>query len=143
MALSMPVMAVAAVVVIALFWWYRRQRSDDAFNGIMSRHRETARICSRAELVDGRNHIPVALTLDPSQIYYENPDLDASLDIAQIDEVEYASDLLTGGISNGAVLRLRAHGRAIEFVLDMPSAEKWSRLLPPHRMNESGVVHAV
>jgi hypothetical protein len=143
MTLSLPVAALALVAVAALIWWYRRQRNDDALNGFMSKHRDTARICSRAELVDGRNHIPVALTLEPEQIYYENSDLDASLDIDHIDEVEYASDLLTGGISNGAVLRLRAHGRAIEFVLDMPSAEKWARLLPPHRMNEAGAVHAI
>lgn len=65
------------------------------------------------------------------------------LDIDQIDEVEYGSDLLTGGIASGAVLRLRAHGRAIEFVLDLATANKWSELLPPHRMDQIGHVHAV
>ncbi len=140
---SMPLAVVALVVVVALAWWYRRQRTDDALNGIMSRHRDTAKICSRAELVDGRNHIPVALTLEQSQIYYENSDMDAALDIDHIDEVEYASDLVTGGIASGAVLRLRAHGRAIEFVMDMTAAEKWSRLLPPHRLNDAGAVQAI
>jgi len=41
------------------------------------------------------------------------------------------------------VLRLRAHGRAIEFILDMATARRWSELLPPHRLNEAGHVHAV
>jgi len=132
----------AAAALVALVWWYRRERANDVFKGIMSRHRD-ARICSKAELVDGRNHIPVALTLEQSQIYYQNADLDATVDIDHIEEVEYASDLLTGGISSGAVLRLRAHGRAMEFVLDFSSAEKWAQLLPPHRMGEAGIVHAV
>jgi len=132
----------ATAALVALVWWYRRERANDAFKGILSRHRE-AKICSKAEFVDGRNHIPVALTLEQSQIYYENADLDATLDIDHIEEVEYASDLLTGGISSGAVLRLRAHGRAIEFVLDFASAEKWARLLPPHRMGEAVVASAV
>jgi hypothetical protein len=126
-----------------LFWWYRRSRVNDGFNLILTRHRPTAKVSSRAELVDGRNHIPVALTLEQQHIYYQNSDLDATLDIDQIDEVEYSSDLLTGGIATGAVLRLRAHGRAIEFVLDMATARRWSELLPPHRMDQIGTVHAV
>jgi hypothetical protein len=135
------ILGVAALA--ALVWWYRRSRVNDAFEIILSRHRSTAKVSSRAELVDGRNHIPVALTLEQLAIYYENTDLDAMLDIDQIDEVEYGSDLLTGGIATGAVLRLRAHGRAIEFVLDMATARRWSELLPPHRMDQIGTVHAV
>jgi hypothetical protein len=135
------ILGVAALAV--LVWWYRRSRVNDAFEVILSRHRQTAKVSSRAELVDGRNHIPVALTLEQLSIYYENSDLDAMLDIDQIDEVEYGSDLLTGGIATGAVLRLRAHGRAIEFVLDMATARRWSELLPPHRMDQIGTVHAV
>jgi hypothetical protein len=100
-------------------------------------------IVSHAQLIDGRNHIPVALTLEPQQISYGNRDLDGSIDIGQIDEVEYGSDLVTGGIADGAVLRLRSHGRAIEFVLGMVDAEEWSHRLPPHRSNEAGHVHAV
>lgn len=126
-----------------MLWWFRRNRDNGNLENIMTRHRPTARICSRAELVDGRNHIPVALTLEPWHIFYENVDLEAALELERIDEVEYASDLLTGGISSGAVLRLRSHGRAVEFILDFASAERWSKLLPPHRMDEPGRVHAV
>jgi len=143
MAPNFLLVALGVPVLAALVWWYRRSRLNDSFETILLRHRPTAKVSSRAELVDGRNHIPVALTLEQLAIYYENPDLDAMLDIDQIDEVEYGSDLLTGGIASGAVLRLRAHGRAIEFVLDMATADKWSALLPPHRMDQIGHVHAV
>jgi len=143
MAPNFLLIALGVPAIAALVWWYRRSRVNDSFESILLRHRPTAKVSSRAELVDGRNHIPVALTLEQLAIYYENPDLDAMLDIDQIDEVEYGSDLLTGGIASGAVLRLRAHGRAIEFVLDMATASKWSKLLPPHRMDQIGHVHAV
>jgi len=96
--------------------------------------RPESAIVSHAQLIDGRNHIAVALTLESRQIVYGNADIEESIDIVQIDEVEYGSDLVTGGIADGAVLRLRSHGRAIEFVIDMASAERWSSLLPPHRI---------
>ena len=139
--------ALGVPALAALFWWYRRSRVNDGFDLILTRHRPTAKVSSRAELVDAMNapskHALIALTLEQQHIYYQNSDLDATLDIDQIDEVEYSSDLLTGGIATGAVLRLRAHGRAIEFVLDMASARRWSELLPPHRMDQIGTVHAV
>lgn len=140
---NVALLLIAAVALVGLVLWFRRLHENASFDGIMLRRRATAKISSRAELVDGRNHIPVALTLEQAQICYENVDMNASLDIAEIDEVEYGSDLLTGGIAKGAVLRVRAHGRAIEFVLDMPTAEKWSHLLPPHRIDQLGHVHAV
>lgn len=143
MTMSTALLLAAIVAVVGLVIWYRRSRDNDRFAGIVARHRETAKISSHAELIDGRNHIPVALTLEQEQICYENEDIDAKLDISMIDEVEYASDLLTGTTANGSVLRLRAHGRAVEFVLDKVSAEKWSHLLPPHRIDEAGSVHAV
>ena len=34
-------------------------------------------------------------------------------------------------------------GRFGTFVLDMATARKWSELLPPHRLDEIGTVHAV
>lgn len=137
------IVLVAIVGVIGLVWWYRRWREDAGFKAVLAERRKTATICSRAQLIDGANHIPVALTLEQQQISYQNSDLDATIDVNQIDEVEYSSDLVTGGKADGSVLRLRAHGRAIEFVLDQKSAEEWSQHLPPHRMNEAGVVHAV
>ncbi|HEY5611314.1 MAG TPA: hypothetical protein VIL97_08920 [Thermoanaerobaculia bacterium] len=133
--------AVAGVTTLVIY--LRRSVSGHEFDALLAQRGATATICTRAELIDGRNHIPVALALRSSEVSYENPDLHGSLDIARIDEVEYASDLMTGGIATGAVLRLRSHGRAFEFILDLASAEKWSRQLPPHRMGEPGTVHAI
>ena len=138
--LSAGLVALALIAVVVLVWLERRRREDDRF--AVAQHRAGATLVSHAHLIDGRNHIPVALTLDPLQILYGNADLEGSIDIVQIDEVEYGSDLVTGGIAEGAVMRLRSHGRAIEFVLDMAAAAKWSSLLPPHRVNEPGSVHA-
>ena len=136
-------MLAALIATAALMWWYTRLRVNDGMTAIMTRRGATAMLASRAHLIDGANHIPVALSLDPSRVTYENADLDASIDLHQIDEVEYGSDLVTGGIAKGAVLRLRSHGRAFEFVMDVASAERWSQHLPPHRMNEAGHVEAV
>lgn len=124
--------ALAVIGAITVVWMIHRRR-DEALFAIASA-RPDARLVSHAHLIDGRNHIPVALTLAPLQILYGNADLDATIELKQIDEVEYGSDLVTGGIAEGAVLRLRSHGRATEFILDMASADRWSTLLPPHRM---------
>ena len=125
--------ALAITAVIALAWSIHRRRDEARFAA--ATRRPDAVLVSHAQLIDGHNHIPVALTLGRQQIIYGNAGLEGFIDIVQIDEVEYGSDLVTGGIADGAVLRLRAHGRAIEFVLDMASAGRWSALLPPHRMS--------
>jgi hypothetical protein len=122
----------AAIGVAAIAWSIHRRHDDDRFAAAVAR--PDAKLVSHAHLIDGRNHIPVALTLGSREIRYGNADLDAAIDIVQIDEVEYGSDLVTGGIADGAVLRLRSHGRAIEFVLDMVAADKWALMLPPHRL---------
>lgn len=141
---SFVIIVAALAAVIALTLWYLRSRQQDQFGLLIAKRRATATIVSPAHLIDGSNHIPVALALEKQQISYENSDLDATLDLDQIDEVEYGSDLVNGGTANkGSVLRLRAHGRAIEFLLDTVSAEQWSLRLPPHRMNEAGAVRAV
>jgi hypothetical protein len=134
--------SVSVLAVIALTMWYTRLRAQDRMAAILAT-RGDAMIASAAQLIDGANHIPVALSLDVLTISYTNADLDASIDVQQIDEVEYGSDLVTGGIAHGAVLRLRSHGRAFEFVLDSAAAARWSHRLPPHRMNEGGSVHVV
>lgn len=124
--------ALAIILVAAVVWMIHHRRDEARFAAAAAR--PGAMIVSHAQLIDGRNHIPVALTLGRQQILYGNADLDASIDIVQIDEVEYGSDLVSGGIADGAVLRLRSHGRATEFILDMAAANRWSALLPPHRM---------
>jgi hypothetical protein len=123
---------IALVAAGVLVWWLMRLRQNDAVDAILKSESAPGRLCTRAHLIDGGNHIAVALALDPQQISYRNGDFAATVDIDKIDEIEYGSDLVTGGIADGAVLRLRAHGRAIEFVLDVATAERWSQQLPPH-----------
>ena len=138
--ISLFILLAAALTVL---WWVRtRSRATNQYAAVLARHGSDAMISSHASLANGGRHIPVALTLEPARLFYENADLQATVDIDQIDEVEYTSDLLTGDIATGAVLRLRAHGRSLEFILDVSAAEKWSRFLPPHRMDQPGKVHA-
>src|SRR5438105_1220434 len=95
------IVPLAAIAVFGLVWWYRRSRVDDALNDLMTQHPD-ASIRTRAHLINGGNHFAVALTLEPQQITYQNADIDGSIVISEIDEVEYGSDLVTGGIADGA-----------------------------------------
>ena len=123
---------VGVIAVGALFWGFRAARARDSFAELIQRRKATATISSMAELVDGGNHIPVALTLEKTQIFYESNFLQAKLEIARLDEVEYDSEQGTGK----NILRLRAHGQTFQFVLDAPSARDWAALLPAHRFGE-------
>jgi len=136
------IISAALAAITALVWWFYRSRENDRFDVFMQPVPATG-IRSRAQWIDGANHVRVALSLQSEKISYQNSDVDGSIDLRDVDEVEYGSDLMTGGIANGAVLRLRSHGRAIEFVMDVASADQWSQHLPPHRMNESGRVQAI
>src|SRR5947207_2186472 len=89
---------VGLVVLPALIWLFLRTRSNDLLEEKMARRRGSARLVSRADLVEGRDRIPVALALTNDSICYENPDLDASLDLLQIDEVEYDNETATGQV---------------------------------------------
>ena len=126
------IVAGAAAGVAALLWWSTRLRSGERA-AVATVRTLSAALVSPAMLIDGAHDIPVALSLNGGRVRYESADRDASFDVHDIDEVEYASDLMTGSIAGGAMLRLRSHGRAFEFALDMAAAERWSRRLPPHR----------
>ena len=120
----------------ALFFLAWSLRGEYVRQGLARRIRGrkmTARISSLAQLVDGGNHIPVALTLEPSQIFYESAALQARLDIARIDEVEYDSEQATGK----NILRIRAHGQSLEFVIAPSAAAEWATLLPAHRFGDT------
>jgi len=135
---------VGIFAIAALVWFYFRQHSMDQLSAIENRRKPDAKIIERADYVEGMQHIPVVLSVTDSAIFYENVDLQAQLDLARIDEVEYADELMTGAAvaAHGRVLRLRSHGHTIEFVVPRGSAEKWSTVLPVHRMGEPGTVHS-
>jgi hypothetical protein len=136
--------AVGIIALAALVWLFLRTWNSDQLDEIVNKHRPTAKLSTKADFVEGMNHIPVALSLEGSDLLYENPDLQAKLEIARIDEVEYVSELATGSaVDTGKVLRVRSHGHAFEFILDPQSAARWSAALPPHRFDDASQANAV
>src|SRR5712691_2718676 len=133
---------VGLVALAALIWLYLRMRSKDLIDEMMAKRRLSSRLVSRADFVEGLERIPVALALTDDAICYENPDLDASLDLRQIDEIEYDDETSTGQVLDGKALRLRSHGHTFEFVLDPDSTGKWKAMLPGRRIGQ-GTAHAV
>ncbi len=135
-------LSIAAAVAVAVLGWnlYRRFGTDRiaAFN---ERRRAGSKIVSRGEFVDGNRHLDVALALTQSTLFYENADMEASIDLQWVREVEYATELATGAaISDGKVLRLRSHSQTFEFVLPREHVTRWHMLLPPRRVREQLLV---
>lgn len=134
---------VGVVVLVALVYLFLRIRSKDLLDEYIKRRSATSRVCTRADFVEGLERIPVALALTDDTIYYENPDLQASLELKRIDEVEYDDETATGQSVGGKVLRLRSHGHTFEFVMDANTARLWQTALPPHRLDEGPAVQAM
>jgi hypothetical protein len=131
--LATMLVVLGAVAVLALAWGFRVVYLREGFARLIRRRKMNARISSMAQLIEAGNRIPVALTLERSQIFYESAALHAWLEIANLDEVEYDSEQGTGK----NILRLRAHGQSLEFVLDLAAAREWAALLPPHRFGDA------
>ena len=90
---------------------------------------------SRGEFVDGNRHLAVALALTDQAFYYENGDMQASLERHWIQEIEYDDELATSqSIGSGTVLRLRCFSQTFEFVLPPDTVRQWKIFLPPHRL---------
>jgi hypothetical protein len=117
-------------------------RSRDLLDQMMAKRRPSARLVCRADFVEGLERIPVALALTTEMISYENPDLDAKLELKHIEEVEYDDETATGQSVDGRALRLRSHGHTFEFVLDPNTARQWESTLPPKHMDQ-GTARAV
>jgi hypothetical protein len=123
------------VVLAALLWLFIRTRSQDKLTEMMAKRKASSKIVNRAEYVEGLERIPVAMALAENTLYYENPDLQASFDLVNVEEIEYDSDLSTGhALEHGRrVLRLRAHGRTFEFLMEPADSKQWESLLPQRR----------
>jgi len=138
---QLETITVIGVVVLAiLIWLYFRLRSNDHVEEVLAKQKASARVCSRACLVEGMEQIPVALVLTAESINYENRDLQASIDLSVIEEVEYDDETATGHTIAGKVLRLRAHNHVFEFTLDLPAAKQWEAALPPRRIDRAKAV---
>jgi len=127
---------VGIVLLVALIWVLVRMRMRDQLDELMAKRRGSCRIVSRADFLEGMEKIPVSLALDDDTLHYENADLQATLELQHVDEVEYDDETATGHSVVGKALRLRAHGHAFEFVLDQATARQWEQLLPARRVDQ-------
>lgn len=126
---------IAGVVVAALLGWnLARRLAADGIGRLKDRRRASSRLVSSAEFIDGVRHVPVSLALNHLALYYENADMQASLDLEWIQEVEYDDELVTGrSIRRGKVLRLRCYSQVFEFILPVGVLQKWQAELPARR----------
>src|ERR1051325_7839528 len=131
---------VGAVVLVALLVIFLRVRAQDQLEAIINQKKSSSRLVTRAQFVEGLERIPVALSLASDAVNYENPDLQASLSLDVIDEIEYDDETATGHTVVGKTLRLRSHGHTFEFILDSATARQWSELLAPRTFDQARAV---
>jgi hypothetical protein len=125
---------VAVVAVGFLGWNLYRRFGADRIQSLNDKRRATSRIVGRGEFVDGNRHLDVALAVTQSTFFYENADMQASLDLDWIREIEYDTELSTGTMpATGKVLRLRSNSQTFEFVLPNDVVARWHMMLPPRR----------
>ena len=93
--------SVAAIVVVSLLGWnlYRRF-GVDRIQALNEKRRASSRFVGRGEFVDGNRHLDVALALTQDTFYYENGDMEGSLDLQWLREIEYDTELATGTVSS-------------------------------------------
>jgi hypothetical protein len=128
-------LTLAAVAGASFLGWnlYRKFGTDRILE-LNEKRRAGSRLVSRGEFVDGNRHLDVALAVTQDTFFYENSDMQASLDLQWIREVEYDSELATGTeIVAGKVLRLRSGSQTFEFVLPADVVDRWHMTLPPRR----------
>lgn len=141
----MTYLSIAAFIAVAILGWnlYRRLGTDRIaqFN---DKRRATSRMVSPAEFVDGDRHLPVALAVTQSMFFYENSDMQASLDLQWVREIEYDTQLATGlAVDGGKVLRLRCFSQVFEFVIANDVVARWHMMMPPRRAIESAIAAPV
>jgi hypothetical protein len=128
-------LSLAGGVAVAVLGWnlYRRFGTDRiaVFN---DRRRGTSRMVGGGEFVDGNRHLDVALAVTQSTFFYENADMQASLELQWLREIEYDTELATGSaVPGGKVLRLRSDSQTFEFVVPNDTVARWHMMLPPRR----------
>lgn len=133
--IASTVLIVVAVVLVVV---YLKMRQRDQLDVFLKKRQATSKLVSRADYMEGMERIPVVVALTGDTFYYENPDLEASFELARVDEIEYDDELATGKNmpETCRVLRLRSHGAAFEFLLEKAEAAKWAAALPARRIGE-------
>lgn len=128
----------AAAVIAVLCWILFRHISASRIEALAVRRRPTSRIVSGGEYVDGNRRLKVVLALTNTDVFYENADMSASLDLRWVSEIEYDSRLATGhDVPEGTVLRIRCFSQVFEFLLPVDAVQRWRTMLPPRRHMEA------
>jgi hypothetical protein len=135
----MALLSIAAgVVVVFLAWNLIRRLGGDRIGALMEKRRATSRFVCRGELVDGSRHLDVALAVTQSTLFYENANMQASIDLQWVREIEYDTALATGSTPPaGKVLRLRSNSQMLEFVVAADVMPRWHLMLPPRRAGKA------
>jgi len=137
------VSVVALVVIVVLAWNLYQRVGASRLDAIANKRRSSSRTVTSGEFVDGNRHLKVALALTSTDLYYENADMKAYLDLRWVQEVEYDTCLATGHeITDGKVLRIRCYSQVFEFVLPGKVVPTWYLMLPPRRAIEMPAVIA-
>ena len=129
----LPWLSLVAVVIVGLLGWNLYGRFGvDRIEALNEKRRPTSRLVGRGELIDGNRHLEVALAVTQSTFFYENADMQASIDLQWVREIEYDTELGTGTVPpTGKVLRLRSNSQTFEFVLPNDAVPRWHLMLPP------------
>lgn len=125
----LSMLAVVTVAVLGLIFY--RQIAGGRLARLNDRRRTSSRLVSTGTFFDGNRHMPVALAMTESTFFYENSDMEASLDLDRVREIEYDTELATGlAVASGKVLRLRSDSQSFEFVLRPDAVALWQAALP-------------
>ena len=121
-------------VIVVLSWNLYRRLGSDRITEFIEKRRSTSRMVGQGEFVDGNRHLTVALSVTQDTFFYENSDMQASIDLQWVREIEYDTELATGTVpATGKVLRLRSNSQTFEFVLPNDLVARWHMMLPPRR----------
>jgi len=128
------VSVVALGAIATLGWTLYRHVGASRIEAIANKRRATSRTVCSGEFVDGNRHVKVALALTSTDLFYENADMKAYLDLRWVQEVEYDTCLATGReVEGGTVLRIRCYSQLFEFVLPSKVVPTWHLMLPQRR----------
>ncbi|HEU4886673.1 MAG TPA: hypothetical protein VFV49_02220, partial [Thermoanaerobaculia bacterium] len=73
-------------VVVFLSWNLYRRLGADRITAFIEKRRATSRMVGKGEYVDGNRHLEVALSVSQSTFFYENADMQASIDLQWVRE---------------------------------------------------------
>src|ERR1043166_6798265 len=82
---SLEILTVVGLVALAvLVWVFVRMRAKDHIEEVMAKRRGSCKLVSRADFLEGLEKIPVSLAPSDDSLYYENLDLQATLELGHI-----------------------------------------------------------